>query len=301
VAIINKTPPFPERESAESRGHEPTGDPYIDLPWDGPHAPVLGHALITTVEPHEGHEHAYNRWYEDSHFFNGALQHPWMTTGRRWVATRDLQLMRYPNPSPVASPVTAGAYLGTYWVTHGRVDEHKKWTGASNAYLVSVGDVVRERTHIFTSFQDRVASVYVDDTVPHDMFALHDPSPGLVLQTIDAPSAESRADLEQWLSDTYVPSRVSADGPVWSAIIWQVTPPFPAMKPEVYAALKHVANEGRRLTVLWFLREDPRDCWDHFTGESERIDPTGLGTVTLVAPFIPAKMGTTLYEDQLRD
>jgi hypothetical protein len=300
MAIVRRIPPEPPRESAEDRGHEATGDPYTDLPWDGPHAPILGHALITMVEPHEGHEHAYNRWYEDSHFFNGALQHPWMTGGRRWVATHDLQQLRYPKDSPVTQPVTNGPYLGTYWVIQGRVAEHKRWTSAANNYLVSVGDVVRDRTHAFTSFQDKVGTVYVDDQVPHDMFALHDPSPGLVLETFDAPTPEERDALESWLLEEYLPARVTADSPVWCAILWQVTPAFKGMKPEVYEALKHVANEGRRLTVLWFLTEDPRECWDYFTGEVEAVRAGGLGEATLVAPFIPAKMGTTLYEDELR-
>lgn len=33
---------------------------------------------------------------------------PWMYAGRRWVATRELQLLRYPEKSAFAQPVTAG-------------------------------------------------------------------------------------------------------------------------------------------------------------------------------------------------
>jgi hypothetical protein len=287
-------------ESAAARGHEPAGDPYTDLPWDGPHAPVVGHALITMVEPHLGHEHAYNRWYEDSHFFDGAMQHPWMFAGRRWVATSDLQQLRYPADSPVASPVTAGTYLGTYWITQGRVEEHKRWTRASNNHLVSIGDVNRDRTHVFTSMQDKAGTVYASDEVPRDIHTLMDPAPGLVLQTVDAPDAAGRDALEDWLLDEHLPTRVVPGGVVSSAMVFRVTPAFVGMKPEVYAALQHVANEGRRLTVLWFLTEDPRECWDAFTGEVDAVRAGGRGETTLVAPFIPAKMGTTLYEDQLR-
>ncbi|ALJ18896.1 hypothetical protein [Microbacterium sp. No. 7] len=300
MAIVRRTPPEPPRESAADRGHVPTGDPYTDLPWDGPHTPVLGHALITMVEPHEGHEHAYNRWYEDSHFFNGALQEPWMFAGRRWVAPRALQELRRPATSPVAEPLENGKYLGTYWVTQGRVEEHKRWTSAANSYLVSIGDVNRDRTHVFTSFQDRVGTVYVDETVPHDMFSLMDPSPGLVLEVFDAPSADERGALEDWILDEHLPSRITPGGPVWCAILFRVNPPFKGMKPENYAALQGVANEGRRVTVLWFLTEDPRACWDFFEQEIELAHRGGRGEATLVAPFVPARMGTTLYEDQLR-
>jgi len=300
MAIVERIPPMPAWETAADRGHEPTGDPYSDLPWDGPHTPILGHALITMVEPHVGYEHEYNRWYEDSHFFDGAMQHPWMFAGRRWVAPWELLELRYPKESPVASPVENGPYLGTYWVTQGRVDEHKRWTTQSNNYLVSIGDVNRNRTHVFTSFQDKAGSVYVDDTVPHDVHSLMDPSPGLVLETFDAHEPEGRDALEDWLLDEYLPSRVTPDGPAWCALVFRVQPAHIGMKPEVYAALKTVANEGRRLTVLWFLTKDPRECWDFFGGEVEAAKAGGRGEATLVAPFIPARMGTTLYEDQLR-
>lgn len=300
MALVVRTPSLPPRETASDRGHEPTGDPYTDVPWDGPHTAALGHALITMVEPHEGHEHAYNRWYEDSHFFNGAMMQPWVFAGRRWVAPVELQSLRLPADSPVARPLEKGKYLGTYWVTQGRVEENKRWTSASNAYLVSIGDVNRDRTHVYTSFQDKVGSVYVDDTVPHDMFALMDPSAGLVLEAVDAPIAADRDELADWLLDEHLLSRVTPDSPVWCAIVFEVTPPFEGMKPEVYAALKGVANEGRRLTVLWFLNRDPRECWDFFEGEPKLVTSGGKGEVALVAPFIPAKMGTTQYEDQLR-
>ena len=90
---------------------ELTDDPYYHLAQTGPYAPVIGAALITMVEPHVGHERAYNRWYEDDHFYSGAMAMPWMFGGRRWVATRELQLMRYPDDSAIAQPVISGRYL----------------------------------------------------------------------------------------------------------------------------------------------------------------------------------------------
>lgn len=55
---------------------------------------------------------------------------PWLYAGRRWVATRELQLLRYPEQSAVAQPVTAGCNLSTYWITADRYDDHMKWTVA---------------------------------------------------------------------------------------------------------------------------------------------------------------------------
>ena len=48
-----------------------TDDPYYHLAQTGPYAPAIGAALITMVEPHVGHERAYNRWYEDDHYNAG--------------------------------------------------------------------------------------------------------------------------------------------------------------------------------------------------------------------------------------
>ena len=85
---------------------------YTDVPSKLNHEVAIGGALITMVEPHLGHEKGYNRWYEDDHFYAGAMCMPWMMAGRRYVATRDLQLLRYPEDSWIAQPVTAGRLGG---------------------------------------------------------------------------------------------------------------------------------------------------------------------------------------------
>jgi len=274
---------------------------YAELPQHGPHDAGVGHALITMVEPHEGHEHAYNRWYEDHHFFDGALQCPWMFSGRRWVAPWHLQQLRYPADSPVANPVNRGPYIATYWVTKDRVPEHQAWVSSANATQTAIGNVNRDRTHVFTSFQDKIGTVYRSEEVPNDRFTLLDPAAGLVVETIDAPTKEGRDALAAWLLDEYLPSRVTPTGPVDSAMLFSVNPPFSGMKPEVFAVLGNVDGGGRRLTILWFLNKEPLSIWEeHFANEVEQVRAGGLGEVTFVAPFIPSKMGTTLYEDQLR-
>ena len=73
----------------------------------------LGGALVTMVEPHKGHEVAYNRWYERDHFYAGCMIGPWLFAGRRWVAPRALKDLRFPATSPVAEPDASGADLGS--------------------------------------------------------------------------------------------------------------------------------------------------------------------------------------------
>jgi hypothetical protein len=51
-------------------------DPYSEIAHHFPNEVAIGGALITMVEPNPGREHAYNRWYEDDHFYSGAMQGP---------------------------------------------------------------------------------------------------------------------------------------------------------------------------------------------------------------------------------
>jgi hypothetical protein len=274
---------------------------YGEQPSIGPHEPTVGHALITMVEPHPGHERAYNRWYEDDHFISGAMVMPWMFAGRRWVATRDLQLMRFPADSTFTEPLSNGCYLGTYWITPGRLDVHKQWAFAANRRLSADDRINRDRTHVFTSFQDLAGAVYAGDDVPRVEYALMDPHPGLLLEVVDAPTAEARDALEDWLLTEYLPARVGPATPADTAMVWRTNPPDPGMKPEVRAAAEKTANAGKRLTVIWLLTADPREVWDDFVlGEDDRIAAGGHGAVSLVAPFIPSRMGTNTYDDQLR-
>src|SRR5258706_5959783 len=85
----------------------------------------VGSMLFTMVDPHRGHEVAYNRWYERDHFYAGCLVGPWLFAGRRWVAPRALKALRYPCESELARPdVTAGSYLATYLIHSDPFDQH---------------------------------------------------------------------------------------------------------------------------------------------------------------------------------
>ncbi|MGW2333012.1 hypothetical protein ACWCXS_03555 [Streptomyces sp. NPDC001685] len=270
---------------------------YAELAAVGPYGVRPGHALITMVEPHPGHEHAYNRWYEDDHYYAGAMAMPWMFAGRRWVATRDLQLLRYPAESAVARPVTAGCYLSTYWITAGRYADHMRWTVAINRRLNRDARVHHDRTHVFTAFQDHETTVYRDgEAGPRDLHALDHPYAGLVLQVVDAGTAGRRADLLAWLRDHHLPERLTGS-PAALVTVFSPTPlPLDRM-----SYVKEVEGVGTRLTLLWFLEEDPRRCWpDHFTGLDTAVGKTGLGRTELVAPFIPTVPGTDRYVAELR-
>lgn len=272
-------------------------DLYGELASVGPYGVEVGHALITMVEPHRGHERAYHRWYEDDHFIAGAMAMPWMYAGRRWVATRDLQLLRYPSDSAVAQPVTAGCYITLYWLTSGRYEEHMRWTVGINKRLNRDGRVFQQRTHVFTAFQDHEATVYRDGAAgPRDFHALDHPYAGLVLEVVDAESPEQRAELLEWLVSRHLPKRV-AGSPAAMVTVFRPTP----LPGDRMTYVKQVEGVDTRLTLLWFLEADPRECWEpYFVGLDAAVAEAGLGRVELLAPFVPTIPGTDKYVDQLR-
>jgi len=269
---------------------------YGELAATGAYEARIGCSLITMVEPHVGHEHSYNRWYEDDHFNAGAMAMPWMFSGRRWVAPKPLQALRYPETSIIAQPLDAGKYISVYWVTEGRYDEHMAWTVATNKRLRADGRVHMERTHVYTSFQSYQGASYRDPSGPRDIHALEYPYGGLVLEVIDAPSSAGRAELIRWLKTERVPSALSGSDAAM-CLYFQPTP-LPADK---MPYVKDVEGVGNRLTLLWLTEGRPEDSWvTLFASAGDLVAKSGLGRVELVAPFIPTLPGTDRYVDQLR-
>ena len=87
----------------------------------------LGSMLLTLVEPHRGHEVAYNRWYERDHFYAGCMVGAYTFAGRRYVATSDLKALRDPDPSVITGEPDRGSYIAAYWVLDGYFDVWNKW------------------------------------------------------------------------------------------------------------------------------------------------------------------------------
>jgi hypothetical protein len=271
-----------------------TTDPYYELPKVGPYEVKIGAALITMVEPHAGHDRAYNRWYEDDHFYAGAMAMPWMFAGRRWVAPVALQKLRYPDDSSIAQPLDAGKYISLYWITEGRYEDHMRWTVGTNQRLFADGRIFQERTHVFTSFQRYRGAHYRDATGPRDVHALDYPYGGLVVEVIDSTSAAQRDEALAWVGSEHAPSLLA--GPVAMALAFQPQP-LPGDK-QPY--MKDVEGVDDRITLLWFTEGDPRDAWDAFAGAGAHVAKSGLGRVQLMAPFLPTVPGTDRYVDELR-
>jgi hypothetical protein len=270
-------------------------DPYYELPKVGPYEVRIGSALITMVEPHVGHEHDYNRWYEDDHYYAGCLAMPWMFAGRRWVAPVEMQRLRYPADSVIAQPLDAGKYIGTYWITDGRYEDHMRWTVSTNQRLFADGRVFQERSHVFTSFQKYRGAWYRDGSGPRDIHALDHPYGGLVVEVIDSADSAARERLITWMADERAPGFMR-DSSIAMGLAFQPQP-LPGDK-QPY--MKDVEGVDDRLTVLWLTEGDPRDAWERFAGAGGSVEASGHGRVVLMAPFLPTVPGTDRYVDQLR-
>src|SRR6185437_5692684 len=145
----------------------------------------LGSMLLTVVEPHRGHEVAYNRWYERDHFYAGCMIGPYQFAGRRYVATADLKAMRTPDPSAITGEPARGSYVSVYWVLDGYHDTWNRWAVRQVRALHAAGRMFEARDHVHTLLYRYAWEQRRDpDGVPVEL-ALDHPYKGFVALWID--------------------------------------------------------------------------------------------------------------------
>ena len=258
----------------------------------------VGSMLFTLVDPHRGHEVAYNRWYERDHFYAGCMVGPWLFAGRRWVATRHLKDRRFPHDSPVAVPVDAGSYLAVYWVQEGHHEEHFRWANKQVHALYAAGRGFAERTHVHTALYERAGVTYRDrDPVPVEL-ALDHPYRGLITVFLDAGEGVSRPDLLGRV--TGGPLRdLMAHTPIAIAAAWY--PILGTGEGRSGAPMdlgSPPGGEGRVLQLL-FCESGPSDAWDAVAAYVEAVEATRSARLALAAAFLPTIPGTDSYVDEL--
>lgn len=270
-------------------------NPGIDAMANGSVETRLGHALILLFEPHAGHERAYNRWYEDDHFYIAGRAAPWAFAGRRWVAPRELQALRLSDDSALKDQ--GGCYLTLQWVLAGRGGEFQAWTLAMLDRLRREGRGFAERSHVYSTYQDYVGAVYRDPGGPRDIHALDYPYRGVVLEVIEVEPAKPVADLQDWLVSSHIPQKLTGS-PAAQCLVFREARADGAM---LARAGRGAPDFQERITLLWFLESEPQTCWTNMFGdELESIEASQAGRLVLAAPFIPTLPGTEAYVDQLR-
>ena len=258
----------------------------------------VGSMLYTLVDPNEGHEVAYNRWYERDHYYGGCLSGPWCLAGSRWVATRDLKDLRFPvEGNSVSDPVDRGSYVAIYWVEAGHHDEHFAWGADQVVKLYLAGRGFNERRHAHTVLYMHGTDHYRDDDPVPVEVALDQGYAAIASLAVRRADGVDEAALDAWLASDGLPP-LFADGPVASCASWTAVP-RDDMTSNAPMDLGSAPLDADSTMQLFFLEDDPRACWDRFVDYAARLEASGVGTVTSAAPFIRTVVGTDTYTDQL--
>ncbi|MEW6272141.1 MAG: hypothetical protein AB1689_22900 [Thermodesulfobacteriota bacterium] len=254
----------------------------------------VGSMLLTMVDPHRGHEVAYNRWYERDHFYAGCLVGPWLLAGARWVATRELKALRFPDESPIAKPtVRAGSYVAMYWIHEGRFDDYRTWGNEQAHWLYRNGRGFEQRTHVHTLMYHLDWVHYRDaDPVPLAL-ALDHRFPGMATVAVLRREGVPQEHLDTWLRGDFLP-RFLPGSDVAMCSTWSPVPQGAAPM-----AIPLVENTDRLDMQLWFLDGEAAPGWQRFRDYAAALEGTGLGRVVFASPWRPTAVGTDRYTDQL--
>jgi len=258
----------------------------------------VGSMLLTLVDPHQGFEKAYNRWYQRDHFYAGCMIGPYLFAGDRFVATRALKDLRWPaGGETIARPTDAGSYVAIYWVEQGHHADHfDNWARTQVNALYAENRGFPERRHIHTILFDHIGAVYRDpDPVPVEL-ALDHGYDGLVVAWFDA-TAGTAQDLHAALAPELLPGLLAGSS-IEIASSW--TPSAGENDPrDVPMDLGSKAGGPERLCQLFFVKGDVRDSLDRFRAYTDAVEARGLATTLLVAPFFETEIGTDKYVDEL--
>jgi hypothetical protein len=255
-----------------------------DVPRDDRQIRV-GSLLFTMVEPHRGHEVAYNRWYERDHFYAGCMVGKWQFAGARYVATSACKAKRYPDKSPIAPDPTVGSYLAVYWVLDGHHDDWNEWGVEQVNWLHANDRMFLERDHIHTALYEYAGEVNAPGSTMPVELALDRAYPGVVAMIGEA--AGEVGTVVDWLRERGCPADVALVG----------TPlPLRGDRP----ADVPDQPEGDRFLLLCFSSEDPLAVWDQrYAALGDELAKAGRGEILFASPFLATVPGTDTYTDEL--
>lgn len=257
-----------------------------DVPRDDRQIRV-GSLLFTMVEPHKGHEVAYNRWYERDHFYAGCMIGRWQFAGCRYVATRDCKAKRYPADSPITADPNVGSYLAVYWVLDGHHDEWNEWGVEQVNWLHENDRMFTARDHIHTALYEHAGEANAPgSTMPADL-ALDRAYPGMVALIGEMADGVDASRVAAWLQELPCPGDVALVGT-----------PLP-LRGDRPADVPDTQADNRVLILVW-LDDDPLHVWDdRFAKIGDTFAGAGLGEIVFASPFLTTIPGTDTYTDQL--
>ncbi|HEX5616568.1 MAG TPA: hypothetical protein VFZ83_15550 [Acidimicrobiia bacterium] len=228
-----------------------------------------GTAIVACIEPHAGHERAFNAWYERDHFYDAMMAGPGACAAARYVATRECKQLR--TGVGHLADRTRGSYLTLAWLLPGLADEWNAWVGRRMATLRDQPDrLFAARDHVFTAMY-RFAWDARADGGPAPIVALDRDFPGVIAVVCpgDLDAARSWA---QALAAPEMPLLVGLAPE--RTIMAEVTP-------------------DDHVVVIGFCTEDPRVVWERRVAPA--LDPAASGG----GPFLRTVPGTDRYVDEL--
>ena len=260
----------------------------------------IGTMLYTLVEPHRGHQVAYNRWYERDHFYAGCQIGAYNFAGARFVATAPLKGLRYPGdgaggPSPLVPDPQVGSYVGIYYVLDGHHDEWNRWAVDQVNVLHAAGRMFDERDHIHTGlYRFEWEHRREEDGVPAELTLDHR-FVGMASVFVEAGEGVTPEGVGAWYRDEYLPS-VLPGTTVATVLAFS---PLPLLA-DAPGDVPRSESLDQRVLLLFFLDSEPHVAWDQvFARQGEAVSSAGLGHVLWASPFIATVPGTDTYTDQL--
>jgi hypothetical protein len=254
------------------------------------HPIKLGSILFTMVEPTPGHEVEYNRWYERDHLYSGVMIGPYSLAAARFVATKDLKALRYPEVSPIA-PDRKGSYLAMYWILDGHHDDWWRWGRKQVKVLIDNDRMFPHREHVHTQLYRYAGGTFRDaDGVPAEL-ALDHRFAGIVV--VAGKAAGDREGALSSLASGAIPRVL--DGSQAAMCLTFVPFPMPPGQPSDVPAS---ADDEQRFLQVWFCDTDPGAMWDE-TFANLGSAYAGTAEILLAAPFKRTVPGTDTYTDEL--
>lgn len=270
-------------------------------PWAAPEpgqpAVRVESMLFSVVEPAEGKAVEYNDWYERDHQFDGGMSGAGWFSNRRWVATRRLKTLRFPEDGAF-DDLGIGSLAQIYWRQQGCARSSETWAREQWAWLNDEHRIYSDRQHFHSASYWLLSTLVAEgERVPIEL-ALQHPFAGLAVLMIDDGCADGAADRDAAIGDLEriaAEELVALDAPIVAS--WELLrePGQPASRP----AATLIRGSHDMVVQLIFLRADPEALWPRITDYAARIEAETSSKIVFASGFIPTVPGTTTHLEEI--
>jgi hypothetical protein len=270
-------------------------DPASPAPHPSDLRLELGHVIVAFMEPHRGHEHAWNRWYERDHFLALCAAAPWTFSSARFIATKREKALRTPRANPISDPPERGSFLGCAFIQRGRYEDQQRWVGEQMAIHAEHGRLFDHRDVVTTAAYDLVGCARRDaDGVPPEL-ALEHRYAGLALLWTERHPSVSLGAYRAWLETQLLPGALEKTELALALLL------APKAKPDFWPkAAPEVPGVGERILIACFTEAPPAQCFEkRIAPLGGAISAGGRGRLLFAAPFVPTKPGVDPALDEI--